>query len=435
MAARKQKMAAAAATQEEEESMRTDNDHDHDTTTTSMPYYYYCWIHNRFSMFYMLPTKLHDARQFAQIKFQLIYHLLFTCLLHLLNILLLSLLLWLDSALRGTASFLCMGTVSFLSVFWCTIFSTFAMLGFFKPLLLLAIATIVLLFFGFAFAILLIAISGVALLWFYGSFWTTTLVILLGGLAFLLKLQGLALLITTVYSVYCTLGYVGWRWMLLALNLSFISSDVLSYFVENNMNQQTSGMEGQPASFNGMPSNSGTDTETTSEEEVARLLSCTDHYSALGFSRYENIDVVVLRREYRKKAMLVHPDKNMGNEKAAEAFKKLQNAYEVLPDSLKRKAYDDDLRREDLLMTFNWFQTGPQEPVVNFLHMFCLLSPFYLILCRVENMASFHRYFHAADGEDPIGDSKGIACKKCGNFHVWIFTKKSKCQASFDVSE
>lgn len=28
-------------------------------------------------------------------------------------------------------------------------------------------------------------------------------------------------------------------------------------------------------------------------------------------------------------AMLVHPDKNMGNEKAAEAFKKLQNAYEV----------------------------------------------------------------------------------------------------------
>ena len=27
--------------------------------------------------------------------------------------------------------------------------------------------------------------------------------------------------------------------------------------------------------------------------------------------------------------MRVHPDKNMSNEKAAEAFKKLQNAYEV----------------------------------------------------------------------------------------------------------
>jgi DnaJ family protein C protein 14 len=30
--------------------------------------------------------------------------------------------------------------------------------------------------------------------------------------------------------------------------------------------------------------------------------------------------------------MLVHPDKNGGNEKAEEAFKRLQNAYEVFPN-------------------------------------------------------------------------------------------------------
>ena len=35
-------------------------------------------------------------------------------------------------------------------------------------------------------------------------------------------------------------------------------------------------------------------------------------------------------------AMLVHPDKNMGNDKAADAFKKLQNAYEVRAYSLTR---------------------------------------------------------------------------------------------------
>lgn len=86
--------------------------------------------------------------------------------------------------------------------------------------------------------------------------------------------------------------------------------------------------------------------------------------------------------------MLVHPDKNMGNEKAVEAFKKLQNAYEVslyillilkikignlyltfmvimisqiLMDSLKRKAYDDELRREEILNVFNRFHNAPRK--------------------------------------------------------------------------
>ena len=37
-------------------------------------------------------------------------------------------------------------------------------------------------------------------------------------------------------------------------------------------------------------------------------------------------------------AMLVHPDKNIGNEKASEAFMKLQNAYEVSFDSSTHSA-------------------------------------------------------------------------------------------------
>ena len=43
---------------------------------------------------------------------------------------------------------------------------------------------------------------------------------------------------------------------------------------------------------------------------------------------YVNIYLVKLFC-FGSQAMLVHPDKNMGNEKAVEAFKKLQNAYEV----------------------------------------------------------------------------------------------------------
>ncbi|KAJ6432109.1 hypothetical protein OIU84_019379 [Salix udensis] len=272
------------------------------------------------------------------------------------------------------------------AVIWCSILSVIAMVGISKILIFLAIAAFVGVFIGLILGLLIVAISGLVFLWLYGSFWTTVFVIIISGLAFMFSQERLTLLIITVYSTYCVWSYVGWLGLLLALNLSFISSDILVYFLKNNINRQrrsgrtsehSAGMEGRPGFFNGdsfetgpglsadrspgVPSTSGADSELTSEEEVVRLLNCTDHYSALGLSRNENVDVSVLKREYRKKAMLVHPDKNMGNEKAAEAFKKLQNAYEVLLDSLKRKAYDDELRREDLLNYFRSFQSTSQK--------------------------------------------------------------------------
>ncbi|GAV71676.1 DnaJ domain-containing protein [Cephalotus follicularis] len=398
------------------------------------------WLVTQKPLFVKLKTSIYKARDFARTKIEHAYPIVLKWLMHLGNIMLLLLMVWLDCTLRGIDSFLRMGTTSFFSVIWCSIFSVVAMTGMSKFLVVLVVAALTVVFFGFTLAMLVLAIFGTILLWVYGSFWTTVLVIFLGGLAFMLSHERLALLITTVYSMYCARVYVGWLGLLLALNFSFISSDALISYLKNNMNQQrrpnrspeqTVGMEGQPGYFNGepvhrsssengpglwadrspgVPSTSGTDSEITSEDEVARLLSCADHYSALGFSRYENVDVSILKREYRKKAMLVHPDKNMGNEKAAEAFKKLQNAYEVLLDSLKRKAYDDELRREELLNCFRRFQSSSQKNGG--------LGFFSSVFGRPE-----------ADGEDPFGDSRRIACKKCSNSHVWIFTKKSKSQA------
>ncbi|GJR46261.1 DnaJ domain, cleavage inducing molecular chaperone, Jiv [Tanacetum coccineum] len=81
--------------------------------------------------------------------------------------------------------------------------------------------------------------------------------------------------------------------------------------------------------------------------EMKRILGCVDHYDALGLSRYKKIDAVLLKKEYRKKAMLVHPDKNMGSGLASESFKKIQCAYEVLSDSLKKRDYDEQLRKKE----------------------------------------------------------------------------------------
>lgn len=149
----------------------------------------------------------------------------------------------------------------------------------------------------------------------------------------MLSHERIALLITTLYAVYSAWTYVGWFGVLLALNLSFISSDALMFFLKNNINhrmpdqvpEQTAGMEGQQSFFYGgqgpsspetgsgpssdrgpgIPSTSGTDFEMSSEDEVVRLLNCTDHYSALGLSRFENVDVTILKREYRKKVRLL----------------------------------------------------------------------------------------------------------------------------------
>ncbi|KAJ6718496.1 hypothetical protein OIU79_006396 [Salix purpurea] len=347
------------------------------------------WLERQGPPFVSLKNNIYTSRDYVKMKFANAYPVVLKWLLQFGNIVLLLSMVWLDCALRGMDSFLRLGTTSFFSVIWCSILSVIAMVGISKILIFLAIAAFVGVFIGLILGLLIVAISGLVFLWLYGSFWTTVFVIIISGLAFMFSQERLTLLIITVYSTYCVWSYVGWLGLLLALNLSFISSDILVYFLKNNINRQrrsgrtsehSAGMEGRPGFFNGdsfetgpglsadrspgVPSTSGADSELTSEEEVVRLLNCTDHYSALGLSRNENVDVSVLKREYRKKAMLVHPDKNMGNEKAAEAFKKLQNAYEVLLDSLKRKAYDDELRREDLLNYFRSFQSTSQKPLI-----------------------------------------------------------------------
>lgn len=57
----------------------------------------------------------------------------------------------------------------------------------------------------------------------------------------------------------------------------------------------------------GAPSTSGSNSDITSEDEVVRLLNCSDYYAVFGFSRYEDIDASLLKREYRKMVILSIP--------------------------------------------------------------------------------------------------------------------------------
>jgi hypothetical protein len=62
-----------------------------------------------------------------------------------------------------------------------------------------------------------------------------------------------------------------------------------------------------------------------------------DYYQILGVSRTStNADI---RRAYRKLAVIYHPDKN-SDPNAESIFKEINQAYEVLGDPQKRRAYD-----------------------------------------------------------------------------------------------
>ncbi|MEI7585419.1 J domain-containing protein, partial [Runella sp.] len=81
----------------------------------------------------------------------------------------------------------------------------------------------------------------------------------------------------------------------------------------------------------------------------------TNHYKTLGVSNFSSTNEI--KTAYRKLSKKFHPDVNQGDKFFEERFKEIQNAYEALNDSNKRKILDDFLKQSETKSQYQNYQS------------------------------------------------------------------------------
>ena len=83
-----------------------------------------------------------------------------------------------------------------------------------------------------------------------------------------------------------------------------------------------------------------------------------DYYAVLGVPASATQEEV--KKQYRKLASKHHPDKNQNDPKAAERFKEISEAYQVLGDAEKRKHGDLKEELEERLKEYQALEMGTE---------------------------------------------------------------------------
>ncbi|CDY40040.1 BnaC05g12750D [Brassica napus] len=365
----------------------------------------------------------------------------------LLGLLSLSFSYWKDCVLRGFQSSAKFGSAALLLIMWSCFLSLTSVSCLVYVLLGMGAAGAVVVYLGCTPGIFIVGLFGILIMWMYANFWITGTLFIVAGKCYLFSLNHarVVVLMATVYAIYSVNVRLGWPGVILSMNLAFLSNDVFIRLLqwcdsvsekaqpeelkkpETVLEEEFTGEfeypspppveevpekkvhENKSANKPASPATVVSDLkevssvkvvsveETGSADEMKRILDSLNHYEALGFPRHKKIDAAVLKKEYRKKAMLVHPDKNRGSPLASESFKKLQCAYEVLSDAVKRRDYDEQLKKEESRTR---------------------------TVCQTSHASS-----HQNGPDYRSEESRRIHCTKCGNSHIWVCTNRSKAKA------
>lgn len=76
-----------------------------------------------------------------------------------------------------------------------------------------------------------------------------------------------------------------------------------------------------------------------------------DYYYFLGISQDASEEDI--KKAYRKLSLKYHPDKNDNDDFFADRFREIQEAYEILSDSSKRRTYDQNLENHQKSFRYN----------------------------------------------------------------------------------
>jgi molecular chaperone DnaJ len=145
-----------------------------------------------------------------------------------------------------------------------------------------------------------------------------------------------------------------------------------------------------------------------------------DYYEILGVRRDATPEEI--KKVYRKLALKYHPDKNPGNKEAEAKFKEIANAYSVLSDAEKRRAYDS--RGTEGLRDVGWQEfTTTDDIFSHFSDIFGdLFGPRFhrQAASRPRRGADLEHSIRipflkaALGGEMELKMTKPVACETCG---------------------
>ena len=126
-------------------------------------------------------------------------------------------------------------------------------------------------------------------------------------------------------------------------------------------------------------------------EENLLVMKPKDYYKVLGIGKTASQDEV--KKAYREKSHVYHPDKTDGNEEKTKCFIEVGEAYSVLGDSGKRRKYDDKVRQptrlrnesNDITRVYNNEPVNDIFEKIIFGNIEELFSDFYHLMFGMEN--------------------------------------------------